>query len=42
MSNKEVVIILHGYETEGVFEQGAEDGIWTEEGLDDGRMEKIA
>jgi hypothetical protein len=28
--------------TEGVWEQGAEEDIWTEEGWGDGRMEKIA
>jgi hypothetical protein len=31
-----------GRNIEGVWEQGAEEDIWTEEGWDDGRMDKIA
>jgi hypothetical protein len=34
--------IKGGTQTEGVWEQGAEEDIWTEEGWDDGRMEKTA
>jgi hypothetical protein len=34
--------IKGGTQTEGVWEQGAEEDIWTEEGWGDGRMEKIA
>jgi hypothetical protein len=29
-------------QTEGIWEQGDEEDIWTEEGWGDGRMEKIA
>jgi hypothetical protein len=32
--------IKGGTQTEGVWEQGAEEDIWTEEGWGDGRMEK--
>jgi hypothetical protein len=34
--------IKGGTQTEGEWEQGAEEDIWTEEGWGDGRMEKIA
>jgi hypothetical protein len=34
--------IKEGTYTEGVWEQGAEEDIGTEEGWGDGRMEKIA
>jgi hypothetical protein len=34
--------IKGGTQTEGVWEQGAEEDIWTEEGWSDWRMEKIA
>jgi hypothetical protein len=30
------------HNTEGVWEQGAEENIWTEEGWNDGRVEKTA
>jgi hypothetical protein len=30
------------YKTEGVWEQGAEENIWTEEGWSDGRLEESA
>jgi hypothetical protein len=34
--------IKGGTQTEGVWEQGAEEDIWTENRLDDRRMEKTA
>jgi hypothetical protein len=34
--------IKGGAQTEGVWEQGAEEDIWTEEGWGDGRVEKTA
>jgi hypothetical protein len=34
--------IKGGTKTQSVWEQGAEEDIWTEEGWRDGRMEKIA
>jgi hypothetical protein len=34
--------IKEGTQTEGVWEQGAVEDIWTEEGWSDGRMEKTA
>jgi hypothetical protein len=34
--------IKGGTQTEGVWEQGAEEDIWTEKGWGDGRMEKTA
>jgi hypothetical protein len=38
-----IIIIIKGLtQTEGIWEQGAEEDIWTEEGWGDGRMEKIA
>jgi hypothetical protein len=33
--------IKGGTQTEGVWEQGAEKDIWTEEGWSDGRVEKL-
>jgi hypothetical protein len=34
--------IKGGTETEGVWEQGAEENIWTEKGRCDGRLEETA
>jgi hypothetical protein len=34
--------IKGGTYTEGVWEQGAEENIWTKEGWSDGRVEKTA
>jgi hypothetical protein len=42
MSVKRVSDIKGGKQAEGVWEQGAEENIWTEEGWGDGRVEKTA